>query len=453
MPVAAVFLDRDNTLIQNDGDLGDPDQVVLIKGVASAIASLRGLGYKIIVVTNQGGVARGKYSEQDVDAVHQRINEQIKATTGATIDRFYFCPYHPKGKVKKYRREHPWRKPQPGMLLQAAEDLNLDLDLCWLVGDQLRDIESAKAAGVRAILLHDAAKTKATHDSDESSTPNKVGGSNDDADAQEYWETPTLIEAVKIIAKQGRSDSGVKIGITPGIAQSMQGRGKAKAVSAKKKRTEVAGTRTADTETVDEGVENTGDAGVAVADGPESKATSNAELADTGEGATGTTAEAHGRQSHPRRPFRPWLTQPADGEEIDPDTDVAQEQPAKEEDHSEPEETPEIDSPEEDSLTQQATPAVSVNDDDRPAPVAVVPAVTSTDRTLSQILQELRNRRAADMDFSYQHTFAIVLQMVAGVCLLGALWMGGSDFEAFVRWIGVGLVLQLATIAMLIFRR
>ena len=114
---AAVFLDRDNTLIHNDGDLGDPDAVRLIKGAASAIASLRGLSYKIVVVSNQGGVARGKFTEQDVQAVHERIAQLVKETSGTVIDRFYYCPYHPEGKTKKYRREHPWRKPQPGMIL------------------------------------------------------------------------------------------------------------------------------------------------------------------------------------------------------------------------------------------------------------------------------------------------------------------------------------------------
>ncbi len=407
MPVAAVFLDRDNTLIQNDGDLGDPDQVVLIKGVASAIASLRGLGYKIVVVTNQGGVARGKYSEQDVDAVHQRINDLIKATTGATIDQFYFCPYHPQGKVKKYRREHPWRKPQPGMLLQAAEELNLDLNLCWLVGDQLRDVESAQAADVRAILLHSDAQAKPREDRDEPATTQADG---DGEQTPSYWEAPSLIEAVKIIAKQGRSDSGVKIGITTGIGQSIHGRGMAKAAGSKKR-------------------------GVAATDTPQQDSVVSA-------------PDEHGRQSQSRRPFRPWLIQPADGQEIDPDAQAVQDEPKKKQDKDTQEETPPT--PE---SSKAVAPEITVVDEDQPLPVAVVGSVTSTQRTLSQILQELRNRRAADMDFSYQHTFAIVLQMVTGVCLLGALWMGGSDFEAFVRWIGVGLVLQLATIAMLIFRR
>ena len=135
----AVFLDRDNTIIHNDGDLGDPQQVRLIQGAASAMASLRGLGYKIVVVSNQGGVARGKYTEQDVDAVNARIAQIVQRVSGASIDRFYYCPFHPEGSVRQYKREHPWRKPAPGMFKQAADDLNLDLAQCWTVGDQLRD--------------------------------------------------------------------------------------------------------------------------------------------------------------------------------------------------------------------------------------------------------------------------------------------------------------------------
>src|SRR5690606_40470943 len=119
MSTAAVFLDRDNTIIHNDGDLGDPEQVFLIQGAASAIASLRGLNFKIIVVTNQGGVARGKYTEADVEKTNQRVADLVKAASGANIDRFYYCPYHPLGTVEQYKQEHEWRKPAPGMILQA----------------------------------------------------------------------------------------------------------------------------------------------------------------------------------------------------------------------------------------------------------------------------------------------------------------------------------------------
>ncbi|MGI9015080.1 MAG: D-glycero-alpha-D-manno-heptose-1,7-bisphosphate 7-phosphatase [Phycisphaerales bacterium] len=151
----AVFLDRDGTLIVNDGDLGDPDQVVLCEGVADALAQLRQVGWVLIVVTNQGGVARGRYTEKEVDMVHQRLAEMIDQESGMStvIDRFYYCPYHPQGTVAEYRREHPWRKPQPGMLLQAARDLGLNLRECWMIGDQSRDIVAAHRAGCRAVHL------------------------------------------------------------------------------------------------------------------------------------------------------------------------------------------------------------------------------------------------------------------------------------------------------------
>lgn len=149
----AIFLDRDNTIIHNDGDLGNAEDVRLIRGAAHAVGSLRQLGYRIIVVSNQGGVARGLYTERDVDAVHERIAQMVYDSAGAIIDRFYYCPFHPEGTVKEYAREHPWRKPQPGMLLEAARSLDLDLRECWMVGDQERDIEAGRAAGCQTILI------------------------------------------------------------------------------------------------------------------------------------------------------------------------------------------------------------------------------------------------------------------------------------------------------------
>ncbi len=149
----AVFLDRDNTIIHNDGDLGDPAQVRLIRGSAHAIASLRDLGYRIIVVSNQGGVARGLYTEEDVEAVHDRISQLVNESDRALIDRFYFCPYHPAGTVSAYAREHHWRKPSPGMIEQAARDFDLRLDECWMIGDQSRDAEAGRRAGCRTILI------------------------------------------------------------------------------------------------------------------------------------------------------------------------------------------------------------------------------------------------------------------------------------------------------------
>ncbi len=151
----AIFIDRDNTLIHNDGDLGDPNEVRLIDNVGSGLRALREAGYRIVVVTNQGGVARGKFTEADVDAVHQRIAILVDqaAKRSRVIDRFYYCPYHPEAEVKAYRRDHPWRKPNPGMLIQAAHDLGLELTASWMIGDQSRDVSSGRAAGCQTVLI------------------------------------------------------------------------------------------------------------------------------------------------------------------------------------------------------------------------------------------------------------------------------------------------------------
>lgn len=160
----AVFLDRDNTIIHNDGDLGDSDMVSLIPGAAEAMKCLHHEGFELIAITNQGGVARGMFTEEDVHAVHAEVERQLQETTGVAdlVRGWYFCPWHPEGTVEAYRREHPWRKPQPGMLLQAAEDHGLKLESSWMVGDQERDVLAGLAAGCRGVrLAPDSVETKA----------------------------------------------------------------------------------------------------------------------------------------------------------------------------------------------------------------------------------------------------------------------------------------------------
>ncbi|MCE9618519.1 MAG: HAD family hydrolase [Planctomycetes bacterium] len=151
----AVFLDRDGTLIDNPGDLGDPEQVKLLPGVPEALKILLENHFKLIVVTNQGGVARGKYSEDAVALVHARIEQMLRAQLRlpAVIDGFYFCPFHPLATLEHYKREHPWRKPAPGMLLAAALEHAIDLPRSWMVGDQERDVAAGAAAGCRTLLL------------------------------------------------------------------------------------------------------------------------------------------------------------------------------------------------------------------------------------------------------------------------------------------------------------
>lgn len=155
---SGVFLDRDNTILANDGDLGDPNLVRILPGAAWGIRALREAGYTIVVVTNQGGVARGLYGESDVHAVHARTAELLTRDAEWThadplIAKWMYCPFHPQGSVTEYRREHPWRKPAPGMLLAAADELAIDREKSWMIGDQERDVEAGRSAGCRTILI------------------------------------------------------------------------------------------------------------------------------------------------------------------------------------------------------------------------------------------------------------------------------------------------------------
>lgn len=149
----AVFLDRDNTLIANDGDLGDPNLVFLMPGTADAVRLLAESGFVLVSVSNQGAVARGVCSEEDVRAVNHRLDERLKEADAPALTAHYFCPYHPNGDIAEYTREHPWRKPSPGMILDAAREHEIDLSRSWLIGDQARDMQAGKAAGCRTILV------------------------------------------------------------------------------------------------------------------------------------------------------------------------------------------------------------------------------------------------------------------------------------------------------------
>lgn len=152
----AIFFDRDNTLIACDGYLGDPEKVVLVDGAAAAVARARQLGYATVVVSNQSGVARGMFDEDAVHAVNARMDELLLAGhAGAVVDRHSFCPYHPDGTVTQYRHDSLLRKPKPGMILEAARTLALDLSRSWVIGDAPRDVEAGAAAGCRTILFHD----------------------------------------------------------------------------------------------------------------------------------------------------------------------------------------------------------------------------------------------------------------------------------------------------------
>ncbi len=148
----AVFLDRDGTINEEVGYLSDLDRLVVYPCAAAAVRMINESGMKAVVITNQSGVARGYFDEGLVMATHGRIAE-ILAREGAFIDRFYYCPHHPTEGKGIYRKTCSCRKPESGMLLRAAEELDIDLARSYLIGDTLRDMETAARAGIKGILV------------------------------------------------------------------------------------------------------------------------------------------------------------------------------------------------------------------------------------------------------------------------------------------------------------
>lgn len=148
----AIFLDRDGTINDEVGYLDHENKLQMIPAAFEAIRLINESGMKAVVVTNQAGVAKGLFTEKFV----RKINGQIQSALlekGALIDRFYFCPHHPSEGNDPYRKICACRKPEPGLLHQAAADLDIDLARSYLIGDRLRDIEAAHRAGVRGILV------------------------------------------------------------------------------------------------------------------------------------------------------------------------------------------------------------------------------------------------------------------------------------------------------------
>ena len=156
----AIFLDRDDTLIEDPGYINHPDQVKLIAGVPEALIELKELGYKLIVVSNQSGIARGMVTEKVLGQIHDRLKELL-AEKGVFLDQIYFCPYHPDGAIEKYRKDSDRRKPGPGMLLTAADEMDIDLSQSWMIGNSDRDIIAGSRAGCKTILIYPSSQRKA----------------------------------------------------------------------------------------------------------------------------------------------------------------------------------------------------------------------------------------------------------------------------------------------------
>ena len=144
----AAFLDRDGVLIVDCGYPHRPDQLVLIPGAAEAVKRLNDAGYVVVIVTNQSGVARGLFSEETMHGFNALLVARL-AEDGARIDAVYACPFHAEAVDARYRHpDHPDRKPNPGMLLKAVAEHDLDPARSLMIGDQASDMEAARRAGV-----------------------------------------------------------------------------------------------------------------------------------------------------------------------------------------------------------------------------------------------------------------------------------------------------------------
>jgi D,D-heptose 1,7-bisphosphate phosphatase len=148
----AAFLDRDGVLNLDSGYVGRSDQWRWVEGAQAAVKRFNALGWYVFVVTNQAGIARGYYGEDDVAALHRDVFAQL-AEHGAHVDDLRICPFHVDGTVERYRRDSDWRKPQPGMLLDLMQHWPVAQASSVMVGDQESDMEAARRAGIAGLLF------------------------------------------------------------------------------------------------------------------------------------------------------------------------------------------------------------------------------------------------------------------------------------------------------------
>lgn len=156
-PRPALFLDRDGVVNIDHAYVHRQDNFEFVDGIFELCRHAKAQGYLIFVITNQAGIARGYYSEEDFLRLTQWMCERF-AAEGAAIDKVYFCPFHPEHGIGTYKIDSPFRKPGPGMILQAADEFGVDLAASVLVGDMATDIQAGVAAGVGCNLLYRSAQ-------------------------------------------------------------------------------------------------------------------------------------------------------------------------------------------------------------------------------------------------------------------------------------------------------
>ena len=184
----AVFLDRDGTINEDVHRLSRLDQFRLLPNVAEAIKRINAAHFKVVVITNQAVIARGTITEEELAEIHAAMKEMLMAQ-GARVDAVYYCPHHPTAGDGALTIACNCRKPQPGMLLQAAEELTIALEHSFMVGDKISDVASGQAVGCRTALVRTGYGAEAEK---------QVNGHS----VQPDYVAPDLLEAVKWILQQ-----------------------------------------------------------------------------------------------------------------------------------------------------------------------------------------------------------------------------------------------------------
>jgi D-glycero-D-manno-heptose 1,7-bisphosphate phosphatase len=155
----AIFIDKDGTLIKNVAYNADPEKIVLESFAGEALRLLVQEGFKLIVVSNQAGIAKGYFHEYEMKGVIDKVNNLLE-DCGVKLSGFFYCPHHPEGVVAPYAVTCNCRKPMPGMLTHAASMLNINLNESWMIGDILHDVEAGNRAGCRSLLINNGNETE-----------------------------------------------------------------------------------------------------------------------------------------------------------------------------------------------------------------------------------------------------------------------------------------------------
>lgn len=196
-----VFLDKDGTLVYNVPYNVNVENIKLYEDVSKALRLLQENGFKLIVITNQPGVALGYFEEEGVKNVGHALTEMLNSMD-IKLDGFYYCPHHEEGMVKEYSIKCSCRKPQPGLIKKAAEEFSIDLTKSWMIGDILHDVEAGNRAGCKTILINNGNETEWVF------TKSRVPD----------YTVKTLKAAANKIVKDSKAERG-KGGVYEGISQ------------------------------------------------------------------------------------------------------------------------------------------------------------------------------------------------------------------------------------------